>query len=223
MIKDKILTVITPTTGRQNLLRLRETIRSQNNSNEIYHIILWDDFRQEDAINETPEELNDEHTLSVYVPGDLGKPYGSHLRAVGLMLAQTPWVCFADDDVWWENNHYDTLKQIIDGGFEWGGVRRNVWNPYDNTKIGVDNFESVGDSPTRKVPYEMMDGNTMLFKRQYGVYASPIYREVETYDDDRRLYSYLKECTDKYKLLEIPTINQTCPNKLVNMFKSLCD
>jgi len=223
MIKNKKLTVITPTSGRTSLNKLIESIRSQNNSEEIYHIILWDDFRHDSDINKKPEEFNNDYILSIYVPGDLGNPYGSHLRAVGLMLAQTPWVTFADDDVWWEPNHYETLNIIINGGYEWGGVRRNIWNPYNNTRIGVDNFESVGDSPTRKVPYEMLDGNTMIFKREYGVYASPVYREIETYDDDRRMYNYLKECSNSYKLLETPTINQVCPNKLVNMFQTLCN
>lgn len=223
MIENKKLTVITPTSGRPNLLKLIESIRLQNNSNEIYHIILWDDFRQNETISEKPEDLNNENTLSIYVPGNIGEFYGSHLRAIGLMLAQTPWVTFADDDVWWEPNHYDNLKEIIDGGYEWGGVRRIIWNPYTKEKIGVDNFESVGDSASRKVPYEMLDGNTMIFKREYGVYASPIYREITTYDDDRRMYSYLKESSESYKILDVPTINQICPNKLVNMFQSLCD
>jgi glycosyltransferase involved in cell wall biosynthesis len=223
MIKNKKLTVITPTTGRKNLIRLIDTIRTQNNSDEIYHIILWDDFRQDDSQDLNFEQLNNEHTLSIYIPGDLGTPYGSHLRSVGLMLAQTPWVTFADDDVWWEPNHYDVLKEIMDGGFEWGGVRRVIWNPYDNERIGVDNFESVGDSPARKTPYEMLDGNTMIFKREYGVYAAPVYREITTYDDDRKMYAYLKECSSSFKLLTTPSINQVCPNKLVNMFQSLCD
>lgn len=223
MIANKKLTVITPSTGRKSLKKLIQSIKAQKNSDEIYHIILWDDFRQDDAIKEKPEDFNNDNTLSIYVPGDLGNPFGSHLRSVGLLLAQTPWVTFADDDVWWEDNHYETLQEIMTEDNHWGAVRRIIWNPYNNNKIGVDNFESVGDAPTKKVPYEMLDNNTMVFRREYGVYASPIYREIETYNDDRKMYAYLKDCNVNYKLLNNPTVNQICPKKLVNMFQSLCD
>lgn len=216
------LTVITPTVGRKGLQKLIDSIDAQDGGrDEIYHIILWDDTIKGEF--KYPSKFNSGNTLSIQIPGSLGTPFGSHLRAVGLMLAQTPWVTMADDDVWWNTNHYNHIKEFMDNpDVSWGGVRRNIWNPYTNERIGVDNFESVGDSEDRKVPYEMLDGNCMFFKRELGSYASPLYRETMQYNDDRQMYQYLKDNNLGYVLSPEPTINQVCPEKLVDMFESNC-
>lgn len=223
-MKDYKLTVITPTVGRPELDKLIDSIRNKQtiSTDDVYHLIMWDD--RIDDPEKDPQSYNSENTFSVQIPGSLGKVFGSHLRAVALMMVQTPWVTFSDDDVWWEPNHYATLTNIMDdpNGNDWGGVRRNIWNPFTKERIGVDNFESVGDSPDRNVPYEMLDGNCMVFKADYGFYGSPLYREMNGYGDDRKLYAYLKECNVNYKLLNTPTINQICPEKLVNMFETHC-
>lgn len=216
------LTVITPTVGRKGLEKLIDSINNQSiGRDEIYHIILWDDTIKGELKN--PSIFNSDNTYSVQIPGSLGNPYGSHLRGVGLMMAQTPWVTMADDDVWWEDGHYEHIRSFMDNpDVSWGGVRRNVWNPFTGDRIGVDNFESVGDSPDRKVPYEMLDGNTMFFRREYGSYAAPLYRETMDYNDDRQMYEYLKSNEVGYVLSPEATINQVCPEKLVDMFNTHC-
>lgn len=226
---DKKITILTPTTGKkEGLERLISSINNQINSEEIYHILLWDDKREVDALS--PESYNNDNRYSLYVPGELGKVWGSHLRAVGMNAVQTPYTTFADDDVWWDDDHYETIrKNIIDPDLVWGGVRRKIWNPHTEMMIGVDNFESIGYSTdnisvhSSKIQYEMLDGNCMTFKREYGVYAAPLYREIDYYGDDRLLYGYLKENASECALLTNATINQKCPVKLVPMFESLCD
>lgn len=222
------LTVITPTTGKESLNFLMKSILTQKDSHEIYHIILWDDYRN--GVYDIGEEktlLNkNKNMLSLYIPGTLGKIWGSHLRAVGLNIATTPYVTFADDDVWWEPDYYAAIKEnIIEKDLDWGGVRRKVWNPTTEKLIGYDNFESIGNSKidvNKRVPYEMLDGNCMIFRREYGVYASPLYREIQTYGDDRLLYDYLKENSYNYNLLSDYLINQSCPIKLIEMFEKNC-
>lgn len=221
-MNDFKLTVITPTVGRKGLKKLIDSINNQEGGrDEIYHIILWDDTIKGELTD--PSIFNSDNTFSIQIPGSLGNPYGSHLRAVGLMMAETPWVTLADDDVWWEADHYNHIKEFMDNPeVAWGGVRRNIWNPFTGNRIGVDNFESVGDSKDRRVPYEMLDGNTMFFKREYGSYAAPLYRETWDYNDDRQMYAYLKDSGDGYVLSPKATVNQVCPEKLVGMFESNC-
>jgi hypothetical protein len=42
-----ILTVITPTTGKKSLMRLIETIDQQDNNKDIFHLLLWDNVRDQ--------------------------------------------------------------------------------------------------------------------------------------------------------------------------------
>lgn len=138
------------------------------------------------------------------------------------MLANTEWVTFADDDVWWEPTYLKEIKQHIDEFDNWLSVTRRIWSPDTNKVIGVDRFESVGDSPERKVSYEMCDGNTMIFRRAFGVFASHLYRETTMYNDDRLMYNFLKNNAGKRKSIDKVLINQICPERLINFFKNNC-
>lgn len=229
-MEGKRITVITPTTGKlKGLEDIIDSISAQENSDEIYHLILWDDYREKGA--KDPEYYNKPgERYSIYIPGNLGNNCAQNLRPMGLMAAQTPWVTLKDDDIWMDDDFYSIVREnIMDAGYDWGAVRRKVYHPETGELIGKDRFESVGDSnediSPNRVDYEMLDGNVTVFKREYGVYAAPLYREVPKgfYGDDRLMYNYLKENSDNYKLLTDYVINQTCPDKLIDMFVNNCD
>lgn len=216
------ITVITPTTGKDGLDKLIETIAAQGTDyHKVYHLLLWDNKREDTA--SAPESYNSADRCSIVFPAGTGRngaAPGSKLRAIGLILAKTPWVTFADDDVWWEANHLQALAEATVGK-HWGSTLRTVWAP-DGDKIGIDRFESVGDDPSRRVPYEMCDGNTIVCKRELGVVASQFYRETTEYNDDRLMYAFLKEKAGPRGSTNIPTINQTCPIVLTDFFRQNC-
>ena len=216
-----LLTVITPTIGRKNLDKLIESIEKQTVSDKIFHILMWDEFRETGS--KLPEEYNSSNRWSINLPWGLGKngaAPGSSLRAVALNAADTPYVTFADDDVLWDSNHAETLLESVKG-LNWTSCLRKMHSP-NGEYFGVDRFESVGDSPERKVPYEMLDGNCMMFKREYGIIASQLYRETKERNDDRLLYNFLKENAGKLGKTNLATINHTCPDFLINFFKENC-
>jgi hypothetical protein len=217
------VTVITPTTGKASLLKLIDSIESQSLSGIVYHLLLWDDFRDSDV---DPASFNSDHRFSIVAPpgsGKNGSAPGSILRAVGFILANTPWITFADDDVTWDNNHLAVLNEVItNSGKNWAFTMRKIWSPAGDY-LGIDNFESVGDSPLRRVPYEMCDGNTMIFRREYGVAAAHLYRNTTEYNDDRLMYALLKENAGPGAQTNTATINQICPDKLIDFFKNNCD
>jgi len=233
MGKDCKITIITPTTGRSSLYRLFDSLESQ--SIDWVHILLWDSKREGDFLFPNLETYKVSHPSDlacltqrgirycIDIPGYMvkGKAAGSALRAVGLMAANTPYVTFADDDVWYENNHLETLMNVVDGK-NWGYCRRNIWANKDEC-LGVDNFESVGDSADRKVPYEMVDNNSMIFSRRFGSSASVLYRETEDYNDDRLMYDFLKKHAGDPGKTKKATVNQICPSRLEKMFRSNCD
>jgi hypothetical protein len=107
-----LITVITPTTGKKSLGRLIDSIDSQSKA-RVFHLLLWDDKRDSDV---NPESFNSASRHSIVAPNGSGRNQdapGSILRAAGLMLARTPWVTFADDDVWWDNNHLDEIELLM--------------------------------------------------------------------------------------------------------------
>ena len=139
---------------------------------------------------------------------------------MGLIAAKTPFVTFADDDVWFEKDHLASLLRVMDGK-RWSYGKRKIWTK-EGECLGVDDFESVGDSESRKVPYEMVDNNSMLFARKFGASAACLYRETEGYDDDRLMYGFLKKYAGVPGKTNHATVHQICPDRLEGMFRKGC-
>jgi len=232
-MKDIPITIITPTTGKSSLNRLFESLEAQ--SVGWVHILLWDEKREGEFLFPNADTYLVKYPKDLECATQIGYRYcieipdsivqegaaGSALRAIGLMAANTPYVTFADDDVWYEPNHLQNLMDAVNGR-EWAYCRRKIW-ANENDYIGIDNFESVGDSPTRKFPYEMVDNNTMIFSRRFGSSGAILYRETTEYNDDRLMYGFLKKhAGEPGKILEA-TINQVCPSRLEPMFREHCD
>jgi hypothetical protein len=68
----------------------------------------------------------------------------------------------------------------------------------------------------------MCDNNCMIFQRELGTAAAVLYRETTNYDDDRLMYGFLKQRAGTRGLTGMPTVNQTCPARLVEFFRSNC-
>lgn len=214
------LTVITPTTGKASLTDLIHSIDAQ--AAAVFHILLWDDVRDQSA--RAPESYAAPNRISLVLRGGLGRngdAPGSALRAIGLMAANTPWVTFADDDVVWERDHTEALQSALENDLHWASTLRTVWAP-SGERLGVDRFESVGDDPARKVPYEMCDNNCMVFRREFGTAGAVLYRETRDYNDDRLMYEFLKARAGARGKTGKPTINQICPVRLVEFFRFHC-
>jgi len=216
-----LLTIITPTTGRPSLVRLIESLQGQDAGVGVMHLLLWDDKREPGGC--TPAHLEAPDRMNIVLPhgfGRFGDAPGSALRAIGLVWATTEWVTFADDDVWWDRGH---LRAMLDAakGRNWASTLRRIWSPAGNV-LGVDRFESVGDDPGRRVAHEMCDNNCMMFKRPFGVAAAPLYRETLQYNDDRLMYAFLKQAAGPRGRTGTATINQVCPERLVEGFRANC-
>ena len=217
-----VLTVLTPTIGRPGLDELIASIDAQTlGASRIFHILLWDDMRAPQA--RSPAAYDGPRRLSLVLSAGFGRngpAPGSPLRAVGLMPAPPPGVPLADRAVAWAPDHAESLLAAA-SGLNWASCLRRIIAP-DGGEIGVDNFESVGDDPSRRVPYEMCDGNTMLFRRELGVAAAPLYRETTRYDDDRRLYAFLKAHGGPRGRSARASIRQVCPAHLEAFFRQHC-
>lgn len=217
-----LVTVITPTIGRKNLDKLIQSIENQTIGDKVFHILMWDEVMEPSSWE--PEMYNDENRMSIVLPWSLGKngnAPGSALRSVAMMAAFTPFVTFGDDDVFYDDHHLENMLNTI-GNKNWGYCRRKVYDPITRECFGTDNFESVGDSTDRKVPYEMVDGNCMMFRREFAVAAAPFYRETKERNDDRLLYTFLKQHAGEPGKTNQATVNQYAPEFLIDFFKTNC-
>ena len=216
-----LLTVITPTIGRDILDQQIESLARQTFADRIFHILLWDEKRIQGA--KDPESYNADNRYSLVVPWGLGRNRdapGSSLRALGIMAADTYWLTFADDDVIWKENHAETMVKTATN-YNWAACLRDIYTP-EGEYLGIDRFESVGDDPQRKVPYEMVDGNCMIFNRVLGVHAAHLYRLTQERNDDRLLYSFLKQHGGPMGRTNEATIKHTCPDFLIDFFRTNC-
>ena len=223
------LTIITPTTGRKSLYNAIDSINAQDIGEiGIYceHILLWDNFREEEFADEKrrPFDFNAKNRYSIIIPGSFknGNATGSALRAIGLMAAKGEYITFMDDDVMWEKNHVSTMLSAIKDK-NWAFCKRKIWTKLPNGQfecLGVDNFESVGEEA--KTPYKMVDNSSMIFKRRFGSSAAPLYRETTEYNDDRLMYEFLTKYAGEPGKTNLATVNQVCPDKLIEFFRQNC-
>lgn len=226
-----LVTIITPTTGKDSLFFLIESIKKQEVN--VFHLLLWDDvkegrFNSNEQYYLSPYDLNDSDTgsytsMSIDIKSKMsfGLATGSALRSIGLMVAFTDWVTFADDDIVWEKDHLKDMLNNVNGK-NWVYCKRNIWTESNGSYeyLGVDEFESVGEKA--KTPYKMVDNNSMMFNRRFGVSASCLYRETKEYNDDRLMYSFLKEYAGDPGVTNQATVNQVCPKRLETFFRNNC-
>lgn len=217
---NPLITIITPTTGKQeSLSRLIESINIQDVSWS--HILLWDDKRDSDIkphsiISPRPDCTR----YSIVIPGSfiLGSAAGSALRAVGMIAANTPYVTFADSDVWYEKDHLKLLLHAIKDK-EWSYTVRRIW-ANEEEYLGEDRFESIGDDS--KLSYKLVDNSSLLVTRKFASSAACLYRETEEYNDDRLMFAFLKKYAGNPGKTNVATVNQICPTRLEPMFRKYC-
>lgn len=235
-MKKPIISIITPTTGKDSLFTLIESITKQGFPVE--HIILWDDkkegrfstsFKQNSM---KPSDLDKEEYWNshnylaqiINMKGlrNNGEAKGSTLRSIGLMSASAEFVMFADDDIIWEQDHLMQMMDAMEGN-NWAFCKRRIWKKINNNEyeyIGVDDFESVGEEA--KTPYKMVDNNCLIFNRRFGVSSACLYRETKEYNDDRLMYDFLKKYAGPPGKTNNATVNQVCPKKLEAFFEKNC-
>jgi len=229
-----MITVITPTTGKQSLFLSIESLKRQNTNRKINHIVIWDNKREGEFLFPTKDmETSDPFSIEcntdnyscqcIVLKGNyvLGNAKGSALRAIGLMAANTDWVTFMDDDVMWDKDHLESIMNAVKDT-EWGFSKRKIWTPEGEgfRCIGIDEFESVGEEA--KTDYKMVDNNSMVFKAKYGYSAACMYRNTTQYNDDRLMYKFLMEYGGTPAKSEKATVNQICPKKLIKFFEDNC-
>ena len=199
-------------------MRLRESLKAQTLPN-------WKQLIVTDNGVKVPEHcFGDSRITNITHPEQICKPNapGAAARAIGLIWATTPYVTFCDDDCWFEDEHLEwMLHNLREENVAWGWGLRRIWTN-SGRYLGVDRFESYGEDS--KTPYKMAEMNATVMQRQLGVKWAAINRDIATYDEDRRLYQWLRDdpATGDGFASGIAGLNQVCPRRLEMMFEEGC-
>ena len=214
-----MITVVTSTIGRLSLLKLAQSLSTQNI--KVFHLILWDNKRVDNGINPYDKRLDELKNYNYNIfHYDIKHPIflhsseriDNHMRIIGISMATTKFITLIDDDCWIENNWfknaiYNCEKNKLDYCF----CRRYLWDN-NNNKLGIDNYESIGI--VNKFGYNLMETNSIIFNNNIKDSIIMVTLKYNFYGHDRYLAKYLIENFKGYAIIE-PYLNQITPDFLL--------
>ena len=205
-----MLTVITPTTGRDELYDAVKSVQGQ----DCKHLVVIDGaeyFAKTALVLEKAKFSGD----VIALPENTGfDGYLCHrIYSAIPSLVNTQYISFLDEDNWYEPDYVETMLKAMEGYFI-TTCRRNVYTE-EKEFICVDNFESIGWNGK----YHLYDTNTMMFDRELWVhvYTSSMYGK---WDRDRHVSKLICSAEDHYrKHITRPLVNYRSPERFYNFFR----
>lgn len=216
---DAVFTIVTPTVGRQSLLRLKDVLKCE--TVPYIHLILFDDKRCDGALD--PGDLEDARTFCYELRHPLYAGKSSRtdvwLRAVGLTMARTPYIKCCDDDTWPEANHLERVLQFMQAnGLDFTYCLRRMWTR-SGELIGIDRFEAIGD--VNRFGYRLLDNSSLFYNRKAAAILREVFLTHQFYGDDRYTYDPLAAQCKGMRLDEVLTNHMAQP-ELENFFRQHC-
>lgn len=137
---NPLITVITPTTGAATLRQTLDSVKAQTYKN-IQHLVVVDgDYP------DARRTLQDYDNLDVVnLPYATGKDQYNGHRIYGAMtfVAKGDFLCFLDEDNWYEENHIQSLVDVLEKGNAWAYSLRKIVNQ-EGEYVCNDDCESLG-------------------------------------------------------------------------------
>lgn len=168
---DPLVTVITPTTASDQLNDVLKSIDRQTYKN-IQHLVVVDGF---DKYGVKAAQLMEGATRSTAfaLPHNTGyDQYNGH-RIYGAMsyIAEGEYICFLDQDNWFEDTHIESLVDVIKQGNQWAYSLRKIVSQ-EGTYICNDDCESLGKWKS-VINDNFVDVNCFMIPKMAAVYFSP--------------------------------------------------
>ena len=135
-----LITVITPTTGAPVFKQAMDSVKAQTYKN-IQHLVVVDGDYPKARI-----ALQDYQGVDVVnLPYATGKDQYNGHRIYGAMtyVAKGDFLCFLDEDNWYEENHIQSLVDVIEKGNTWAYSLRKIVNQ-EGKYVCNDDCESLG-------------------------------------------------------------------------------
>lgn len=207
---NPLVTVITPTTASDQLNDALKGINRQTYKN-IQHLVVVDGF---DKYGVKATKLMEAATRSVAfaLPHNTGyDQYNGH-RIYGAMsyIAEGEYICFLDQDNWYEDTHIESLVDVIKQGNQWAYSLRKIVSQ-DGSYICNDDCESLGKW-TSVLNDNFVDVNCFMIPKMAAIAFSPYwYRRArhpqEQPEVDRLLSAFMIQNFKKFDTNGDYTVN----------------
>ena len=215
------ITVITPTIGRHSLIKLIESLTKQNVN--IVHLTLWDNKREINGYSPNDirfhKFINENYKIYHYViehPIVIDRK-DNYLRAIGISMANTPYITQIDDDCWLEENWLSrAINNMITRDVNYCFCMRQLWEN-ENIVLGIDNYESIGMK--NKFDYHLIETNSLVFTINIADVIWSITTKNNKYGHDRIIGNYLVNNINGIFDNAFVGLNQIVPDFLLEFHK----
>jgi glycosyltransferase involved in cell wall biosynthesis len=165
-----LVTIITPTTGASCVKQAIASVQTQTYDN-IQHIVVVDGPTKTNDILD--EALEGAYVDLIKLPYATGKDQYNGHRIYGAMsyIAKGDFLCFLDQDNWFEKKHIEELVKVINAGNQWSYSLRRIVNQEGNF-ICNDDCESLGKW-TSVINDNFIDVNCYMIPKQAALAFSP--------------------------------------------------
>jgi glycosyltransferase involved in cell wall biosynthesis len=196
-------TVIIPTVGTPDLRRCVLSVLNQTVPAEV--LVVVDGPQHEAAVREQLPAAVPVVVLPWNVGGGEPKLLGHPMYGAFPMLCKTKYVCFLDEDNWFDPNHVETMEQAIERhGLDWTFSLRKVW--FEGAFRCVDNCESLGNirNTYDTANAHLVDTSCYMVKTEIARQLSPVWHHPHA---DRPVTKYLMQHFPKFRSTYQATLN----------------
>ena len=191
------VTVITPTIGKPELADAINSVINQTYKNLKYLIVIDGPDYAADAYKMIPLQMQDRIKVVTLAENTGGNGfYGHRVYAAFPHLINTEYICFLDEDNWFEPNHVKSLIDTIEPNrLDWAYSLRNIYTPEKNF-VAQDNCESLGKWPVywsinNKEPQYLVDTSSYCFRTNFLKEVAHIWHHG--WGGDRHFYNILTQ------------------------------
>lgn len=210
-MSSPLVSIITATTGREQLINCVKSVKAQTYKN-IQHIVVPDGPDPEAKIIEMvmnhPEgrvlQYSNAELAYVMMPYSIGKDrYNGH-RIYGAMtyVAEGEYFIYLDDDNTLSPTHVEDCLRVIQEGSTWSFSFRNIVST-SGEFLCKDDCESLGIYPSVIHPQDyFLDVNCYFLPKMIAVAMSPVwhckFRESGQPEIDRKMMAFLRHHFPNY-------------------------
>jgi glycosyltransferase involved in cell wall biosynthesis len=215
--------VITPTTGKDTVLKAIESVRNQTVKTE--HLIVVDgggdisDRFSNMLLNKISP--NYENPLQWFtLPENVGGNgwYGHRVYAAMPLMVNADYILFLDEDNWFEPNHVETMiAKIKSKDLMWSYSLRRIVDE-SGQYVCDDDCEALGRYPTfYDHTLNFVDTNCYCFRREFLVSVAHTF--YGQWGADRVFYKEVSKALPSFGCTGEPTVNYRAPERLLKMFE----
>jgi glycosyltransferase involved in cell wall biosynthesis len=209
--------VITPTTGKDTVVKAIESVNNQTVFTE--HLVVIDGSQAEQDLGNIKYDWT--RTLTMKLPENVGGNgwYGHRVYAAMPLMVNADYILFLDEDNWFEPNHVETMiNKIKSKDLMWSYSLRRICDERGQY-VFDDDCESLGRYPTfYDHLLNFVDTNCYCFKHEYLVnIAHSFYGK---WGADRGFYKAAAEHLPSFGCTGEATVNYRAPDRLFEMFRT---